>query len=125
MNRRPWTMAVLLVAVAVTTTTGCATKPEPDTNQLAGQLAAVKADRDHLAALVKQLATTSATLEAYAVNNRQGCLNTLKAVRRRIIDARASLGDGKVDGKQVARQLAAARRSLDDALDKDCAPAAP
>jgi hypothetical protein len=124
MNRRPWTMAVLLVAVLLATT-GCAPKKEPDTNQLAGQLAAVEADRDHLAALVKQLATTSATLEAYAINNRQGCLSSLKAVRRRIIDARASLGDGKVDGKQVALQLDSARRSLDDALDKDCAPAAP
>jgi hypothetical protein len=119
-----WVDVVLLVAV-VLATSGCAAKPEPDTNQLAGQLATVKADRDHLAALVNQLATTSATLEAYTINNRQGCLDSLKAARRRIIDARASLGATKVDGKKAARQLDAASRSLDDALEKDCAPATP
>ena len=123
MNRRQW-MVMLLVAV-VLATTGCAARTEPDPSQLAGQLASVKADRDQLAAMVKQLASTSATLEAYTVNNRQGCLDSLKAVRRRIIDARASLGAGKADSKQVARQLDSASRSLDDAMDKDCAPAAP
>ena len=43
-----------------------------ETEQLDRELAEVKADRDHLAGLVKQLATTSATLEAYTINDRQG-----------------------------------------------------
>jgi hypothetical protein len=116
-------MAVLLaVALAVT---GCAASPEPDTNQLAGQLAEVKADRDHLAALVKQLAATSATLEAYTVNDRRGCLDRLKAVRRRIVDARADLRTGNVGGKEAALHLDSASKGLDDALDQDCAPATP
>jgi hypothetical protein len=53
-------------------------QPTSDTEQLAGELAEVKADRDHLAGLVEQLATTSATLEAYTINDRQGCLKTLR-----------------------------------------------
>ena len=123
MSRRSWTMAVLLAMLVAIT--GCAAKTEADTDQLAGQLAAVKADRDRLATMVKQLATTSATLEAYTVNNRRGCLDRLKAVRRRIIDTRTGLRAGKVAGKQAALQLDAATRSLDHALDNDCAPASP
>jgi hypothetical protein len=86
MHRRLGPVAVLL-AVAVA---GCGASQEPDTEQLATELAEVKADRDHLAALVKQLATTSATLEAYTINDRQGCLDTLNTVRRRLDNARAA-----------------------------------
>ena len=46
-------------------------------------------------------------------------------VRRRIIDTRTGLRAGKVAGKQAALQLDAATRSLDHALDNDCAPASP
>ena len=122
MKRRPWTAAVLL-AVAVAAA-GCGTDQEAGSDQLAGELADVKADRDHLAAMVAQLSTSSATLEAYAVNDRQGCLATLKAVRQRLAAARADLRAGNADGKTAA-QLASASRHLDDALDGDCAPAAP
>ena len=119
MIRRPWTMPVLLAVVLAAT--GCAAKPESDTNQLAGQLAEVKADRDHLAALVRQLSTTSATLEAYTINDRKGCLDQLKTVRKRIIAARADLGTRKA----AALHLDSASQGLDDALGGDCAPATP
>jgi hypothetical protein len=123
MNRRPWTV-VLLLAVAVAVT-GCETERAPDSDRLAGELAEVKADRDHLAALVQQLSTTSATLEAYTINDRQGCLGTLKAVRQRIAAARARLGDGAANGGNAARQLDSAGRGLDAAIRGDCAPAVP
>jgi hypothetical protein len=119
MNRRPWMVAVLL-AVAVAAT-GCGANPAPDTNQLAGELAEVKADRDHLAALVRQLSTTSATLEAYAIYDRQGCLDRLQTVRKRIVAARADLRAGKA----AAPHLDSASKGLDDALGGDCAPATP
>ena len=121
MKRRSWPVAVLLtVAVA-----GCGASPEPDTEQLAGELAEVKADRDHLAALVKQLATTSATLEAHMVNDRQGCLDTLGAVRHQMDNARAALKAGNVDGRDAAIHLSSASEGLDDALHGSCAPATP
>jgi hypothetical protein len=123
MNRRPWTV-VLLLAVAVAVT-GCGTERASDRDRLAGELAEVKADRDHLAALVRQLSTTSATLEAYTVNDRQGCLATLKAVRRRIGAARARLGDGAAGGGNAAGQLDSAARGLDAAIRGSCAPAVP
>jgi hypothetical protein len=97
----------------------------PDSDRLAGELAEVKADRDHLAALVQQLSTTSATLEAYTVNDRQGCLSTLRAVRQRIAAARARLEDGAADGGSAARQLDSAGSGLDAAIRGDCAPAVP
>ena len=123
MIRRPWT-AVLLLAVAVAAT-GCGADPAPDSSRLAGELAVVKADRDHLAALVQPLSTTSATLEAYAVNDRQGCLGTLQAVRQQIAAARADLGAGDADGRDAALRLDSAGKGLDAALDGDCAPAVP
>jgi hypothetical protein len=121
MNRRPWPVAILL-AVAVA---GCGASRTADTEQHAGELEEVKADRDRLAALVKQLATTSATLEAYTINDRQGCLDTLSAVRQRVDNARAALKAGKVNGKDAASHLGVASEGLDDALDGDCAPATP
>ena len=121
MNRRPWPVVMLLmVAVA-----GCGASPTADTEQRPGELEEVKADRDRLAALVQQLAATSATLEAYTINNRQGCLDRLKAVRRRVNDARAALQGGKVDGNKVASALGVVSQGLDRALGGDCAPAAP
>ena len=123
MHRRPWPVAVLLaVAVAVG---GCAHSPTSDTGQLDRELAEVKADRDHLAGLVKQLATTSATLEAYTINDRQGCLKTLRRVRQRINNARTALKVGKTEVKTAAAHLSSASESLDDALDENCAPATP
>jgi len=119
MHRRPSTVAVLLVvAIAVT---GCGAGQASGTDQTARELAEVKADRDHLAALVKQLSTTSATLEAYTINNRAGCLEQLKTVRKRILAARADLGTPKV----TARHLDSASKGLNDALGGDCAPATP
>jgi hypothetical protein len=123
MNRRPWT-AVLLLAVAITAT-GCGTERAADGGRLAGELAEARADRDRLAELVRQLSATSATLEAYTVNDRQGCLGSLKAVRRRIAAARARLRDGAADGGNAARQLDSAGRGLDVAIRGDCAPAVP
>lgn len=75
--------------------------------------------------MVRQLSTTSATLEAYTVNDRQGCLGALKAVRRRIAAARAELRAGAAGAATAARHLDSAGRGLDDALDRDCAPATP
>jgi hypothetical protein len=123
MRRRPWPVAVLL-AVAVTVG-GCAGRPTSDTEQLDRELAEVKADRDHLAGLVKQLATTSATLEAYTINDRQGCLKTLRTVRQRINNARTALKAGTAEGKNAAAHLNSASESLDHALDENCAPATP
>jgi hypothetical protein len=80
----------------------------------------VKADRDQLAALVRQLSTTSATLEAYTINDRKGCLDQLKTVRKRIIAARTDLAT-----RNAARHLDSASKGLDDALGGDCAPATP
>ena len=119
MDRRPWTVAVLLVvAVAVT---GCGADQGPGSDQTAAQLAEVKADRDHLAALVRQLSTSSATLEAYTINDRKGCLDQLRTVRKRILAARADLGTPKA----TARHLDSASKGLDHALAGDCAPATP
>lgn len=119
MHRRPWTVVVLLVvAVAVT---GCGDGQPPGTDQAEGELAQVKADRDHLATLVRQLSTTSATLEAYTINDRKGCLEQLKTVRKRIKAARADLGTPKA----AELHLASASQRLDDALDGACAPATP
>ena len=77
------------------------------------------------AGLGKQLATTSATLEAYTINDRQGCLETLRTVRQRISNARAALKAGKAEGKNAAAHLDSASESLDDALGESCAPATP
>jgi hypothetical protein len=63
-----------------------------------------------------RLATTSATLEAYTVKDRQGCLETLSALRQRMDNARAALKVGKVDGKNAASHLSSASEGLDDAL---------
>ena len=123
MHRRPWPVAILL-AMAVAAG-GCARSPTSDTEQLDRELAEVKADRDHLAGLVKQLATTSATLEAYTINDRQGCLKALRTVRQRINNARTALNAGKAEGKTAAAQLSSASEILDDALDENCAPATP
>jgi uncharacterized phage infection (PIP) family protein YhgE len=121
MNRRPWPVAILFaMAVALA---GCATEPQPGADQLAGELTQVKADRDHLAAMVKQLAATSATLENYTINDRQGCLDTLRAVVEQVDKTRAALKTGKADAKNAASQLSAASRALNNALDQDCAPA--
>jgi hypothetical protein len=124
MHRRPWPMAVLLLAASVAVA-GCAKSPESDAEQLAGELAQVKADRDQLAALVRQLSATSATLEQYTVNDRQRCLDTLQAVRRRMLQARVALEAGKADTRSAASHLRAASDALGNALDDDCAPATP
>jgi hypothetical protein len=123
LNRRPWPVAALLVvALAVA---GCGTSPQSDTEQLARELAEVKADRDQLATLAKQMASQSATLEAYAVTDRQGCLDTLRAVRQRLDDAHTALKAGKADSKNAAVHLSSARRGLYHALAGDCAQATP
>ena len=119
MNRRPWTVVVPLVVVVAVT--GCGAGQASGTDQAAGELAEVKADRDHLAALVSQLSTTSATREAYTINGRKGCLHQLKAVRKRIIAARADFGNRKA----AALHLDSASKGLDDALGGDCAPGPP
>jgi hypothetical protein len=121
MNQRPWPVVMLLVLAVA----GCGASPTADTEQRGGELEEVKADRDRLAALVKQLAATSATLEAYTINNRQGCLDRLRALRQRVDNARAALQAGKIDGKEAASHLGVANKGLDRALGGDCAPAAP
>jgi hypothetical protein len=123
LNRRPWPVAALLVvALAVA---GCGTSPQSDTEQLARELAEVKADRDQLATLAKQMASQSATLEAYAVTDRQGCLATLRTVRQRLDDAHTALKAGKANGKNAAVHLSSARKGLYHALAGDCAQATP
>ena len=97
MRRRPWPVAVL--ARHGRSRGWLRRQPTSDTEQLAGELAEVKADRDHLAGLVKQLATTPATLEAYTINDRQGCLKTLRTVRQRINYARTALKAGKAEAR--------------------------
>lgn len=114
-------MVLLLVLAAA----GCGASPTASTEQRPGELEEDKADRDRLAALVQQLAATSATLEAYTINNRQGCLDRLRAVRRRVDNARAALQAGRIDGNKAASHLGVANKGLDTALGEDCAPAAP
>ena len=75
MNRRPWPVVLLLVLAVA----GCGASPTANTEQRPGELEEIKADRDRLAALVQQLAATLATLEAYTINNRRGCLDRLRA----------------------------------------------
>ena len=125
MNRQPWPVAIFLAMVVAVAAAGCGTEPQPDADQLAGELAQVKADREHLAALVKQLADTSATLENYTINDRQGCLETVRAVAEQVDNTRAALKTGKANAKSAASQLGSASNALDSALDKDCAPAEP
>jgi hypothetical protein len=123
MNRRPWQVAILLtMAVAVS---GCGAEPQPDADQLAGELAEVKTDRDHLAALVKQLAASSATLENYTINDRQGCLDTMRAVAEQLDRTGGALKAGNVNAKNAASEVSSASSTLDNAVDKDCAPATP
>jgi transposase len=124
MNRRPWPVAILL-AMAVAAVAGCGTEPRPDADQLAGELAEVRADRDHLAALVKRLAATSATLENYTINDRQGGLDTLRAVGEQVDNTRAALKTGKANAKHAASQLGSASNALTNALARHCAPADP
>ena len=125
MNRQPWPVAIFLAMAMAVAIAGCGTEPQADADQLAGELAHVKADRDHLAALVKQLADTSATLENYTINDRQGCLDALRAVAEQIDTTRAALKTGKANAKSAASQLGSVSNALDGALDKDCAPAEP
>jgi uncharacterized protein YPO0396 len=125
MNRPPWPVATLLAMAVAVAVAGCGTEPQPDTDQLAGELAQLKAERDHLATLVRQLADTSATLESYTINDRQGCLDALSAVAEQIDDTRAALKTGRANAKSAASQLGSASNALDSALDKDCAPAEP
>jgi hypothetical protein len=125
MTRRPWTVVVLLAVAVAVAASGCGAGQEAGGGEPAGELAAVKADRDHLAALVAQLSASSATLEAYAVNDRKGCLSALKAVRRRIVAARADLRAGDAEATAAAVRLDAAGGELDRALRGDCAPVAP
>jgi hypothetical protein len=123
MNRRPWLAAALLgVALAVV---GCGGEGGTQREQPAKELTDVKAERDQLATLVRQLTISGATLEAYTVNNRQGCLRTLRTVRQRLIRTRASLQAGKIDSDEATTQLEWAIRRLDDASTGDCAPATP
>lgn len=61
----------------------------------------------------------------YTINNRQGCLDRLRAVRRRVDNTRAALQDGKIDENKAASHLGVANKGLDRALGEDCAPAAP
>jgi hypothetical protein len=123
MNRRPW-MVAALVGVAMAAV-GCAGDRGPQPEQLAEELSEVKADRDRLATLVRQLTTSGATLEAYTVNNRQGCLRTLRNVRQRLARTHAGLHAGEIDGSDASTQLGQAIRRLDDAATRDCAPAVP
>ena len=87
-----------------------------ETEQLDRELAEVKADRDHLAGLVKQLATTSATLEAYTINDRQGCLKTQRGVCQQINSACTAMQAGTAEAKNAAAHLSSASESLDHAL---------
>jgi uncharacterized protein involved in exopolysaccharide biosynthesis len=123
MHRRPWPLAALLTVVIALG--ACGDDRKAGTEQLAGDLAQVKADRDQLAAQVKQLSDASATLEAYTVNDRQGCLRTLSTVRQRLHKARAALSAGKADSKDAAVHLGRAIQGLDDASRGKCAPATP
>lgn len=116
---------VALVAVALAVA-GCASNQrEPGTDQLAADLAEVKAERDRLAAQVRQLSEAGASVEANAVKDRAGCHGTLSAVAQRMLNARDELKAGKIEGEGAKFDLDWALEGMADALDGDCAAASP
>jgi hypothetical protein len=123
MDRRPWLVAALLGMVMATA--GCGSGRGPEGEQLVKELRDVKTERDQLATVVRQLTVAGATLEAYTVNNRQGCLRRLRTVRQRLARARASLHAGEITRNEAVTELGRAVRRLDGASAGDCAPAAP
>jgi outer membrane murein-binding lipoprotein Lpp len=81
---------VVLVAV-VLVVAGCGGEREAGTDQLAADLAEVKAERDQLAVQVRQLSEAGASVEANAIKDRAGCHGTLSAVAQRMLNARDAL----------------------------------
>lgn len=116
---------VVLIVVALVAVAGCGGKAEPGTDQLAADLAEVRAERDRLAVQVRQLSEAGASVEANAVKDRAGCHGTLSAVAQRMLNARDELNAGKIEGEGAKFDLDWALEGMADALDGDCAAASP
>jgi outer membrane murein-binding lipoprotein Lpp len=122
-------VVALFVAVALSVA-GCGgNQREPGTEQLAAELAEVKAESDRLAAQVQQSASAASAVEANAVVDPAGCHGTLTAVTQRMLNARDALRAGKIEdegGNFGAKgHLDWALEGMSEALDGDCAAAAP
>lgn len=79
--RRVFLVIVLVMLV------GCGGDKEPGTEQLAAELAEVKAERDRLQAQVRELSAELATVKENAVVDILGCRGNLSAVVQRMNNA--------------------------------------
>jgi outer membrane murein-binding lipoprotein Lpp len=76
----------LMVGIALLLLAGC-NSDEPGTDQLAAELAEVKAERDRLQAQVRTLSAEVANLKENAVVDILGCRGNLSAVVQRMNNA--------------------------------------
>jgi outer membrane murein-binding lipoprotein Lpp len=113
-------MRKLVVALALVMLAGCA--KEPGTDQLAAELAEVKADRDRLQAQVNTLANEVAALKENAVVDLADCRGTLSAVMARMVNAANDIDAKKYDDARF--NLDWAGEGINDAVEGGCASAA-
>jgi hypothetical protein len=113
-------MRKTLVVIVALVLVGCGGN-EPGTEQLAAELAEVKAERDRLQAQVTTLTAEVATLQENAVVDLNGCRGTLSAAVQQMNN---SVGD--IEAKRYEDALLAldgAGESINYAVEGDCAQA--
>jgi hypothetical protein len=124
-SARPPTATMVLVLLVVLA--GCGGEREAGTEQLAGELAEVKAERDRLAGQVQQLSSEVSDARSNAVVDLNGCHGTLSAVTQRMENARTALKAGKIEDQGgdfgAKGHLDWALEGMGDALNGDCAAA--
>ena len=114
-------MRKLLVALVLVMLAGCGSN-EPGTDQLAAELAEVKAERDRLQAQVRTLTNEVAALQENAVVDLADCRGTLNAVTARMVNAANDIDAKKYDDARF--NLDWAGEGIDDAVKGGCASAA-